>query len=187
MKLKVFRSEVQNFSVRRENWVNPELLPLRLSVCFLPAFWFTIPSPVLPFTLVCLLDVTLSCSFLSLWTAFLTPPQSHVARTDPSPSLSPGHRSHFPLRSIRLHFRNYSRHSWGRKREEGEARKKGALRPKQLLFPWFLPVSVFKSFPTVVPSLPSYFLSFLPPSWSLYPLPGKGCVLSPQTLKQQAD
>lgn len=84
------------------------------------------PSPVLPFTLVCLLDVTLSCSFLSLWTAFLTSPQSHVARTDSSPSLSLGHRSHFPLRSIRLHFRNYSRHSWGRKREEGEARKKGA-------------------------------------------------------------
>lgn len=133
MKLKVFRSEVQkihredeNFPVRRGNRVSPELLPLWGSACLPPALWFAIPSPVLPFTLVCLLDVTLSCSFLSLGTAFLTPPQSRVARTDSSPSLPHGHRSHFPLRSIRLHFRNYSRHSWGRKREEGEARKKGA-------------------------------------------------------------
>lgn len=151
MKLKVFGSEVQQIhwedkkkpktfvrssSVWKKNWVNLQLLSLRLSVCLLPALWFTIPSPVLPFTLVCLHDVTLSCSFLSLWIVFLTPAQYHVACTDPSPSLCLGHRSHFPLCSIRLHFRNYLQLS-----QEAENGRRGRADKRGLLWLAFSPTA----------------------------------------------
>lgn len=94
-----------------------------------------------------------------------------------------GPRSHFPLRSTGLHFRNCSHTLVRQTTGGGGGQTKRGLRwlafsPNSCCSPWILPVSAVKSVPTVVPSLPSCFVSFLPPSWSINPLPWKVCVLS---------
>ena len=66
----------------------------------------------------------------------------------------------------------------------GRSDKRGTrLIPSSCWAPWFSALSAVKSVPTGVPSLPFCPLSFLPPIWSLYPLPGKVWILSTATSK----
>lgn len=104
-----------------------------------------------------------------------------VACPDPSPSLCLGQGSHSPSRSLRLHFRNYSRRSHEAENgRRGRSDKRGpqwlAVRPNSCCSPWFC---AGKSVPTVVPSQPSCFLSFLPPSRSHLPTSGNSVYWPP--------